>query len=59
LVSTDRSGQESADSRLQEPAAERGAPPGTRTPNPRIKRPKFTPSRYDYLRLHEPAQAAR
>jgi hypothetical protein len=35
------------------------APPGTRTPNPRIKRPKFTPSRYDYLRLYESARAAR
>ena len=29
------------------------APPGTRTPNPRIKRPKFTQSQYDYLRLYE------
>jgi hypothetical protein len=28
------------------------APPGTRTPNPRIKRPKFTHSLYDYLRSH-------
>jgi hypothetical protein len=27
-----------------------GAPPGTRTPNPRIKRPKFTHSQDDYLR---------
>jgi hypothetical protein len=36
-----------------------GAPPGTRTPNPRIKRPKFTHSRYDYLRLCEPVEATR
>jgi hypothetical protein len=35
-----------------------GAPPGTRTPNPRIKRPKFTPSQYDYLRLDDPGEAA-
>jgi hypothetical protein len=41
----------------QRPAT--GAPPGTRTPNPRIKRPKFTPSLYDHLQLHEPAEAAR
>ena len=38
----------------QRPAT--GAPPGTRTPNPRIKRPKSTPSQYDYLQLHEPAE---
>jgi hypothetical protein len=31
----------------------------TRTPNPRIKRPKFTYSQYDHLRLHGSAGIAR
>jgi integrase len=39
FVSTRAAGDESAGSRFQEPAGERGAPPGTRTPNPRIKSP--------------------
>jgi hypothetical protein len=39
----------------QRPAT--GAPPGTRTPNPQTRRPRFTPSQYDYLRLREPVKA--
>jgi hypothetical protein len=50
FVSTGDPGDKSAGPRFQEPAGERGAPPGTRTPNPRIKRPKFTQSEDDYQR---------
>jgi integrase len=39
MVSTDDAGNETAGPRLQEPAGESSAPPGTRTPNPRIKSP--------------------
>ena len=39
FVSTEAPNDKSAGPRFQEPAGERGAPPGTRTPNPRIKSP--------------------
>ena len=48
---------ESAGQKRVSPVSE-SAPPGTRTPNPRIKRPKFTRSQDDYLQLCVSLEAA-